>query len=191
MCEKWFHVICLGLKRCPPKNKPFNCVLCVINTRFVTIKAEGDGRCFFRSVVISSNANLQTANRDPFGCITDSEMQLQETILADALRQEVVKYMLANIADYSQLGEGINADMPNGRKFTSLMDRINSMLTPTTMAGELEISALANSRKLCIEVYSNTSKPLTYGAKGGAECCLKYTELAPGVGHYDCLVPKC
>ena len=71
-----------------PNNSPDHC----------TIPTQGDGRCFFRSVVIGLNCDLQSGQRNPVtGVIIDTMKSLLETARADNLRTMVISHMCEKV----------------------------------------------------------------------------------------------
>ena len=77
-----------------------------------------DGRCFFRSVVVSLDEALQTAVRDPLGNLTKPMSRIVETNEADSLRAKVVSHMCEHFNEYSHIDRHIvNADVPNNKRY--------------------------------------------------------------------------
>lgn len=138
---------------------------------------------------MGTNVQWQEAARNQFGAVIDAQMQLEETVCADRLRNETVQYMISHMVDYMHLdGEGVNADMPPNVKYQSLAHRMQSMMLCSTMPGEIEISALSNVMSCNIEVHGQTQKPLVYG-HFDSKVSVKYTEIGLAVGHYEFLRP--
>ena len=187
-CDAWFHQSCLNMKRKPRKGKEFKCAACIEQSQWRVIPVEGDGRCFFRSIATAENPCLQNAERDVHGRIGSFHLRLQETNRADELRQETITYMVHHLQEYSHLGEGVNSDMPRNDHYNSVEERIMAMREPTTMPGEIEISAIAKACSIRIVVHA--SSQVVYGQQFDKVVHVKYTQLRPAVGHYECMIAK-
>lgn len=100
------------------------------------IETNADGRCFFRSIAISSDNDLQSTERDANGISKDVHLRLWEQFKADAdgLRANVVQHMLENIRtnNYTHLEAALNIDMPRllGHSFSSVEERVLHMSSP-------------------------------------------------------------
>ena len=188
-CSNWYHLLCLGLKRSPPKKKTWSCPSCKVSSSYTVIETEGDGRCLFRSVVTALNPQLQVVERDQHGRILDWNSRVQETLMADDIRNQAVQYLVTHQDEYHHLeGEGVNADLPDNVRYTSLMHRMEAMMQPTTMAGELEISALSKACSVQIVVHSTSN--VVHGNEFENVVHIKFTQISGAVGHYECLIPK-
>ena len=115
------------------------------------IRTVGDGRCFFRSLVIGLDPVLATADRDAYGCIYEKKLKAIEENRADELRAQMVQFMKVNVTSYHSIGDGVlDADMPEHLQYKSIEARINAMATNTTMVGEMEIIATGKVLKRTI-----------------------------------------
>ncbi|KAK7480342.1 hypothetical protein BaRGS_00028389 [Batillaria attramentaria] len=163
-------------------------------TLYSVIRTNPDGRCFFRSVCIGLDKRLQRAERDENGFVTDPVLKVQEQLAADELRAKTVNYVCEHVDEYNDMqADALNADMPTGVRFTSIMDRISAMATPTTPVGELEISCTAHVLQRPISVcYGRTGRVFVYQTEfAGANTDpvkVIYRSFGDNAGHYDCLV---
>ena len=155
------------------------------------ISVLSDGRCFFRSVVISTNQNLVVANRQTSGQLCDDILQIAEHAKTDMLRASVMQFMCENVNKYASLtGAALNADMPTHvPKFNSLAARIKFMSDSTAMVGEL---ATAKLLKRPVQV-SNSHHGTVYQC-GDEEFTnvlpihVKLTLMGDSCGHYEPVV---
>ena len=107
----------------------------------ISVPTKGDGRCFFRSVVIGLNCDLQSAKRDAVtGEVLDTMKSIQETAQADNLRTMVISHMCEKLRVEPDAAI-LSADMPDRLQFHTLAERIVHMSQPTSMIGELEIQS--------------------------------------------------
>ena len=107
----------------------------------ISVPTKGDGRCFFRSVVIGLNCDLQSAKRDAVtGEVLDTMKSIQETAQADNLRTRVISHMCEKLRVEPDAAI-LSADMPDRLQFHTLAERIVHMSQPTSMIGELEIQS--------------------------------------------------
>lgn len=153
----------------------------------VIIPTKGDGKCFFRSLAICINEDLR-GQRNENSELIDEIGRLKEIALADNLRSGMVQEMCKlNIEPGSEL---LSADMPERVRFNSLAERILSMSEEKSMIGEMEIVATAAFIQREIQVVNQQGGIYKYGRniKTGKPIIVKYTELAPAVGHYDSVV---
>ena len=151
-----------------------------------------DGRCFFRSVVISLDVTLQTATRDHYGNLTHIMSRIVETNEADSLRAKVVRYMCEHFDDYRHIDKhAANADLPEHKHYGSIEERTEAMAKQTEMVGEIEIIATTKSLQRTIEVFVDTSK-IVYGREFSATKLPIRLQFLAGVndaGHYNCIIP--
>ena len=113
---------------------------------FKVTPSSGDGRCFFRSLVIGMDSRLQNEARDAHGRLLSQVKHAVETSRADGLRAEVITYMMDNYSDYKDLDLAvINSNMPV--HFASVDERIIAMTGPKCLPGELEIVATSRAMK--------------------------------------------
>ena len=113
---------------------------------FKVIPSSGDGRCFFRSLVIGMDSRLQNEARDSHGRLLSRVKHAVETSRNDGLRAEVITYMMDNYSDYKDLDLAvINSNMPV--HFASVDERIVAMTDPKCLPGELEIVATSRAMK--------------------------------------------
>ena len=159
-----------------------------------TISVLPDGRCFFRSVVISTNQHLVVANRHSSGQLCDDMLQIAENAKTDMLRASVMQFMCENVNQYASFtGDALNADMPTHvPKFNSLAARIKFMSDSTAMVGELEITATANLLKRPVHVSNNHHGTVyRYGDEAFTNVLpihVKYTPMGDSCGHYEPVV---
>ena len=161
---------------------------------YKTFATESDGRCFFRSAVISMNNELQEANRNEHGIVIDNlSLVFKERIAADSLRAQVVNFMSMNSHDYNDLDSGIlNADMPH-ENYNTIFDRLEDMSKPNTMIGEMEIAATVKVLDLPIIVMNiSNGAVLKYGVDDlpSPPIILKFQYIGDNAGHYECLLHK-
>ena len=108
-----------------------------------SIPTKGDGRRFFRSVAISLDGSLQSAERDQItGEIVYKLASLSETAQADNLRSRAVAH-ICQTGNIPQDEAALSADMPPNLKFKTLIDRIEHMSNPLSKIGEHEVQATA------------------------------------------------
>ena len=82
-----------------------------------------DGRCFFRSVVISLDVTLQTANCDHYGNLTHIVSRIVETNEA-----KVVRHMCEHFDDYRDIDKhAANADLPEHKHYGSIEERTGEL----------------------------------------------------------------
>ena len=162
------------------------------------IKTSGDGRCFFRSIAVAMDTELQVAIRTEDGVPLDKKCQAKEQLQADLLRSSVVSYMNEHIDDYKDISDEsglLNADMPPTVKFSSITERMASMTNPKTMPGELEIVALQKVLERKITVVDEDGKEIIhYGEnspRNKSPLLLRFQKLSEDVGHYDCAIKSC
>ena len=145
-----------------------------------------DGRCFFRSVVISLDVKLQTATRDHHGNPVDITSRILETNEADTLRARVIRHMYEHFDDYRNIDEHVaNADLPNNKHYGSIEDRTEAMASQREMVGEIEIIATSKFLQRAIEVFVGTWK-IVYGAEFSADKSairVQYIASANYAGH--------
>ena len=159
-----------------------------------TIPVLPDGRCFFRSVVISTNQYLVVANRHSSGQLCDDMLQIAENAKTDMLRASVMQFMCENVNQYASFtGDALNVDMPTHvPKFNSLAGRINFMSDSTAMVGELEITATAKLLKRPIHVSNNHHGTVyRYGDEEFTNVLpihVKFTPMGDSCGHYEPVV---
>ena len=112
-----------------------------------TIPTQGDGRCFFRSVVIGFNCDLQSAQRNPVtGVIIDTMKSLLETARAGNLRTMVISHMCEKVCVEPDTAV-LSADMSERLQFNTLVERIVHMSDPKSMVGGLNWRS--NIRRKC------------------------------------------
>ena len=111
-------------------------------------------------------------------------------MLARKLRCQAVEHMLSNLTEYRSFsaGDGVNSDLPDGMRYSSLEDRISSMSQDSTFVGEFEVDATAKAAHCTIIVQAEQYKR-TYGI-GEKKFSMRFTQLGNGSGHYDCLIEE-
>ena len=78
----------------------------------VVIPTIPDGRCFFRSVVVSTNPALQTAVRDSKGFLNDPMLEIIGRAQADALRATTIQFMCEHVDECIGFeSKALHADM--------------------------------------------------------------------------------
>ena len=83
---------------------------------------KGDGRCFFRAIVIALNPDLQASERNPVtGEILDELKTIQETARADNLRSMAILHMCQNL-HMEPCGAELSADMPEHLRFQTVAE---------------------------------------------------------------------
>ena len=158
-----------------------------------SIPSKGDGRCFFRSVAISLDASLQSAERDQkTGEIVDKLASLSETAQVVKLRSRAVTHM-CQTGNVAQDEAPLSADMPPNLKFKTLIDRIEHMSNPLSMIGEQEVKATAEvvgrNIHVIIEGHSSRSNVMYRGCDGDdlPPILVKYTPNGDA-GHYEAII---
>jgi hypothetical protein len=155
------------------------------------IRTNPDGRCFFRSLAIAMNKDLERGSRDTDGLCVDKMLDVYEQTQADQIRLKMVAYMCENIQDYSGFDSTrLNADLPPDKHFASIQERIAAVACPKEMVGELEIVATSNAiqRQISVKCANET---LSYGEQyPGVPLVVRFTSMedAEDCGHYDCVV---
>ena len=158
---------------------------------FRRILTNPDGRCFFRAIAIGKNQELQYADRNSDQLILDIRMRLREINMADALRSNMIMHIVDNIDLYKDIASwAASADLPLGKSYTSIEERVASSAKPTEMVGELEILAMSRTLRQQIHIVVGDST-LRYGEEFPRSNVLMvlYVSLAADVGHFDALVP--
>ena len=156
----------------------------------VIIQTYADGRCFFRSLVIGMNTNLQFCDRNQHGLPTDPMLKVFEVTQADSLRAAMIKEQCLNFKEYEHLDHtSINVDIPVTVRYDSIQARIASMATPTELIGEIEIIALTRALKQPLHIHMPGGSVITYGEQFSSEKPLTvlFSNLGEHVGHYDYL----
>ncbi|KAK7092313.1 hypothetical protein V1264_008076 [Littorina saxatilis] len=156
------------------------------------INPASDGRCFFRSLVISADTDLQTARRIN-GQAIDPGLRLREQVEADNLRNKVMLHIITKIDDHAQnlVGDTLNADMPQRIRFSSVHERVMAMSVNTAMVGEFEIQQTSEVLKktiVIIDATDNRGNTLKYGEEFEHPVTLRYTSWGDEVGHYELVV---
>ncbi|KAK7099863.1 hypothetical protein V1264_022909 [Littorina saxatilis] len=156
------------------------------------INPASDGRCFFRSLVISADTDLQTARRIN-GQAIDPGLRLREQAEADNLRNKVMLHIITKIDDHAQnlVGDTLNADMPQRIRFSSVHERVMAMSVNTAMVGEFEIQQTSEVLKktiVIIDATDNRGNTLKYGEEFEHPVTLRYTSWGDEVGHYELVV---
>ena len=183
--------------RCPPVFSPLGGDALVLVDRKV-IETNADGLCFFRSIAISSDNDLQSTERDANGISKDVHLRLREQFKADGLRANVVQHMLENIRtnNYTHLEAALNIDMPRllGHSFSSVEERVLHMSSPKASIGELEIVSTSDVLKRPIHVtLSANGNVIRYNDAKFAPAppvMLLYSSFGDSAGHYDCILPS-
>ena len=158
---------------------------------FRRISTNPDGRCFFRAIAIGKNQELQYADRNSDQLILDIRVRLREINTADALRSTMIMHIVDNFDLYKDIASwAASADLPLGKSYTSIEERVASSAKPTEMVGELEILAMSRTLRQQIHVVVGDST-LRYGEEFPRSNVLMvlYVSLAADVGHFDALVP--
>ncbi|XP_070208116.1 uncharacterized protein [Littorina saxatilis] len=161
------------------------------STGFQTLPTKGDGRCFFRAVVISLNPDLQKGERNHLtGELLDPMKSLQETARADNLRTTVITHMCEHL-DAEPGAAVLSADMPARIQFRTVAERILHMSDPKSMVGELEIQATAKVLDRPVHVVVvGTDHVSEYNASDNCTndpVIVKYIPNADA-GHYEAMV---
>ena len=156
-----------------------------------TIHTQGDGRCFFRSVVIGLNCDLQSAQRNPVtGVIIDTMKSLLETARADNLRTMVISHMCEKVCVEADAAV-LSADMPEHLQFNTLAEHIVHMSDPKSMVGELEVQNTAEVLGRPIHVTIAPGNHIVeYVPKNVCDKDPLLVKYLPhqDAGHYECIV---
>ena len=115
---------------------------------FKHVKVYGDGRCFFRCIATLLNRPLLLCARNEGGMPVDPRLESFETSLADILRADTVQTLEANLHFLNILDDAIKkalCEKQTGQFYSSLEERLTSMLSHDEYAGELEIRGLVYS----------------------------------------------
>lgn len=160
-------------------------------TGFQSLPTKGDGRCFFRAVVISLNPDLQKGERNHLtGELLDPMKSIQETARADNLRTTVITHMCEHL-DAEPGAAVLSADMPARIQFHSVAERILHMSDQKSMVGELEIQATAKVLDRPVHVVMvGTDHISKYNASDNCTndpVIVKYIPHADA-GHYEAMV---
>lgn len=161
-------------------------------TRFQVVNTIGDGRCFFRSIVIVEDKSLQNIERCPNGLATNLKIRIKELNASDKLRSQMIDHMLENFEMYKDFSSDVvNADLPiHKSSFDSIEDRITEMSNPTEMVGEIEIIAVTRILAKQIDIHTGDGVVHHYGpefAENGI-VSMKYNGSGSDAGHYEALV---
>ena len=166
---------------------------------FKHVKVYGDGRCIFRCIATLLNRPLLLCAGNEGGMPLDPRLENFETSPADILRADTVQTLEANLHFLNILDDAIKkalCEKQTGQFYSSLEERLTSMLSHDEYAGELEIRGL---------VYSSCCPIFLYQLQNGIpKCYIKYgDEQLPNIeplrilyhpdqpnqpGHYDILV---
>ena len=138
-----------------------------------------DGRCFFRSVVISLDIKLQTATHDHHGNPVDIMSRILETNEADTLRARVIRHMYEHFDDYRNIDEHV----ANNKHYGSIEDRTEAMASQTEMVGEIEIIATSKCLQRAIEGFVGTWKI----SADKSALRVQYIASANDAGHYNAI----
>ena len=163
------------------------------STHHSVIRTNADGRCFFRSLAIGVNKNLQLCKRDAHGLPTDVMLKVYEVAQSDSIRSAMIQEMCCNFKEYENLDHtSINADLPPHVRYNSIEDRITSMANATEMVGEIEIIAVTKALQQGVNVHMAGGSVITYGDqfKTKPPLSVLFSTLAEDVGHYDYLQPQ-
>ena len=177
---------------CSSQEQPRNIALALPGKHVICTNP--DGRCFFRSVVVSNDCNLQSAERDANGLLVDPALKLQEQFKADMLRAKMAQNMFDNLEKYRQYEPAVNVDMPssNGPRFHSLEERICHMSSVTAPVGEMEIVATARLLQQPIHVVSSVGghvlKYCEVDFPAASPVTVLYSSFGDNSGHYDCII---
>ena len=155
-----------------------------------TIPTQGDGRCFFRSVVIGF-CDLQSAQRNPVtGVIIDTMKSLLETARADNLRTMVISHMCEKV--YVEPDTAVlSAAMSERLQFNTLVERIVHMSDPKSVVGELEVQNTAEVLGRPIHVTIAPGNHIVeYVPKDVCDKVPLLVKYLPhqDAGHYECIV---
>jgi hypothetical protein len=146
-----------------------------------------DGRCFFRSLVIAMNKELQDPRKQT-GELLDPMKAIKETAKADNLRANMITQMCNLTVEPGSAS--LSADMPHGTVYRTLAERILAMSDPNSMVGELEIQSTSTFLQREIHVYVGT-QIIKYGSEIGQKLDVplkvKYTPF-DDAGHYESIV---
>ncbi|KAL8585211.1 hypothetical protein ACOMHN_013226 [Nucella lapillus] len=157
-----------------------------------TVPTKGDGRCFFRAVVIALNPDLQASERNPVtGEILDELKAIQETAGADNIRSMVISHMCQNLHMEPCAAE-LSADMPERIRFHTVAERILHMSDPQSMVGELEIQSTAAVLNRSVHVIVDGNDRV-FKYNDSAQCAkgpliVKFTPHGEA-GHYQGMMP--
>uniref|UniRef100_UPI0035902D71 uncharacterized protein n=1 Tax=Myxine glutinosa TaxID=7769 RepID=UPI0035902D71 len=156
------------------------------------IPTSGDGRCFFRSLIIGMDSKLQTAERSEHGSLRNQVLEMFEKSQADGLRANVIAHMCENYDDFKDLDvETINADLPRWLRYSSMEHRIDAMSDPLSLPGKLEITATSKVLQKQIIVYNWDNVVVQrYGDvdRHHQPLMVQFTSVGQDVGHYNCIV---
>ena len=129
------------------------------------VKVYGDGRCLFRCIATLLNWPLLLCVRNEGRIPLDPRLENFETNLADILQANTVQTMEADLHFLNILDDPIKkvlCEQQTGQFYSSLEDRLTSMLSHDEYAGELEICGL---------VYSSCCSILLYQLENGVPQC--------------------
>ena len=110
------------------------------------VKVYGDGRCLFRCIATLLNRALLCA-RNEGGMALDTRLEDSVTSLADILRADTVQTLKANL-HLDILDDVIKkalCEKQTGQFYSSLEERLTSVLSHDEYAGKLEIRGLVYS----------------------------------------------
>ena len=112
-------------------------VLPQVLENFLLIPIYSDGKCFFRSVVVCTTPDLQSAQQLN-GKLVSPLLHLKETAMADSLRNQLVSHLISNLELLSvdMHGDALNADQPQHLHFNLLEERIAHIAKPDSFVGE-------------------------------------------------------
>ena len=160
-----------------------------------TIPTQGDGRCFFRSVVNGLNCDLQSAQRNPVtGVIIYTMKSLLETARADNLRTMVISHVCEKVCVEPDAAV-LSADMPERLQFNPLAERIvftcPIQILIKSMVGKLEVQSTAEvlGRPIHVSIAPG-NHIMEYVPK---DVCYKVPLLVKylphqDAGHYECIL---
>ena len=121
-------------------------------TRIVSVI--GDGRCFFRCIVVNLYHTLLSAHTAGLRSTHESR-SLQEVRLADDLREAVVSLLSRNCDVLAEIAERMSflLDDTYSKQYKSIEERIAAVSQPATFVGNLEILAVSYLLRTQIHVY--------------------------------------
>ena len=166
---------------------------------FKHAKVYGDGRCLFRCIATLLNQPLLLCVRNEGRMPLDPRLENFETSLADILQAKTVQTLEANLHFLNILDDPIKkvlCEQQTGQFYSSLEERLTSVLSRDEYAGELEICGLVYSSCCSILLYQLQSCiPQSYSKYGSEQFLnvepsriLYYPDQPNQPGHYDILV---
>ena len=179
------HPVSLAVKTSHSKT-----VLPQVLENFLLISIYSDGKCFFRSVVVCTTPDLQSAQRLN-GKLVSPLLHLKETAMADSLRNQLVSHLISNleILSVDMHGDALNADQPQHLHFNLLEERIAHIAKPDSFVGEWEINQISCLLKTKIVIHNANRNVLMYGEEhSGNPITVKYTMFENNFGHYEALI---